>query len=114
MIEGFAKPSELYTALDMKINRAYRRQREFKKDRIILRDHLSLERTRLANERTLMAYIRSSLYLVVGGIAFLNVQELQSIQWAGYLSFLISIVVMVIGVIKYMRLRSDLMEYYDS
>ena len=30
---------------------------------LILRDHLALERTKLANERTLFAYIRMALYL---------------------------------------------------
>ncbi|HQZ43477.1 MAG TPA: DUF202 domain-containing protein, partial [Flavobacteriales bacterium] len=35
---------------------------------LILRDHLALVRTRLANERTLLSYIRSALYLLLGGI----------------------------------------------
>lgn len=98
----------------MKINRIYRRKREFKRNQIILRDHLSLERTRLANERTFMAFVRTSLYLIVGGIAFLKVEELQSIQWLGYVCFLISIIVLVIGIMKYIRLRKDLRGYYDS
>ncbi|MDD4605618.1 MAG: DUF202 domain-containing protein, partial [Dysgonamonadaceae bacterium] len=39
---------------------------------IILRDYLALERTRLANERTLFSYIRTALYLTLGGIAFME------------------------------------------
>lgn len=35
---------------------------------LILRDHLALERTKLANERTLFAYIRMALYLLTVGI----------------------------------------------
>ncbi|WP_299517905.1 DUF202 domain-containing protein, partial [uncultured Flavobacterium sp.] len=38
------------------------------RDEIILRDYLAMERTKLANERTLLSYIRSSLYLLLGGI----------------------------------------------
>ena len=39
--------------------------RDFKPDeKVILRDYLAIERTRLANERTLLSYIRSSLYLL--------------------------------------------------
>ncbi len=34
-------------------------------EKLILRDHLALERTRLANERTLLTYIRSALYLII-------------------------------------------------
>ncbi|MDH5381747.1 MAG: DUF202 domain-containing protein, partial [Cyclobacteriaceae bacterium] len=41
------------------------------KEEIILRDFLALERTTLANERTLFAYIRTSLYLILAGIAFI-------------------------------------------
>jgi len=45
------------------------------KEQIILRDYLALERTRLANERTLFSYIRTSLYLFLGGIAFLQFKD---------------------------------------
>jgi len=43
-------------------------------DELILRDHLALVRTRLANERTLLSYIRSALYLLIGGIALLQLE----------------------------------------
>jgi putative membrane protein len=43
-------------------------------DEIILRDYLALERTKLANERTLLSYIRSSLYLMLGGIAIIQLE----------------------------------------
>src|SRR3954469_10754632 len=36
-------------------------------EELILRDHLALDRTRLANERTLLAYLRTALMLVVAG-----------------------------------------------
>lgn len=37
---------------------------KFDNDKVlILRDHLALERTKLANVRTLFAFIRTSLYL---------------------------------------------------
>jgi len=38
----------------------------------IFRDYLVVERTRLANERTLLSYIRTSLYLLLGAIAFFS------------------------------------------
>lgn len=34
---------------------------------LILREHLAIERTRLANETTLLAYIRTGLYFLVAG-----------------------------------------------
>ena len=55
------------------------------KEKIILRDYLALERTRLANERTFFAYIRTSLYLILAGFAFLQIEGLGNIKWLGYL-----------------------------
>lgn len=43
-----------------------------KSDELILRDHLALDRTRLANERTLLAYIRTAFILVVAGATALK------------------------------------------
>lgn len=39
---------------------------------LILRDHLALDRTRLANERTLLAYIRTAFMLLVAGATALK------------------------------------------
>ena len=38
------------------------------REELILRDHLALDRTRLANERTLLAYLRTALMLMVAGV----------------------------------------------
>jgi putative membrane protein len=42
-------------------------QEELLVEELILRDHLALDRTRLANERTLLAYLRTALMLAVAG-----------------------------------------------
>lgn len=39
----------------------------FKKEELILRDYLAADRTTLANERTLLSYIRTSLALAAAG-----------------------------------------------
>jgi putative membrane protein len=36
-------------------------------EELILRDHLAIDRTKLANERTLLAYLRTALMLMVAG-----------------------------------------------
>ena len=43
---------------------------------LILRDHLALERTKLANERTLFAYIRMALYLLTVGIGIFQIESI--------------------------------------
>lgn len=83
-------------------------------EKIILRDYLALERTRLANERTLFAYIRTSLYLLLGGIAFLQLKDFENITWLGYFSLFISAILLVFGIHKYLRLKMVLKHYYSE
>jgi len=84
------------------------------KEKIILRDYLALERTRLANERTLFSYIRTSLYLILAGIAFLQLQGFEKIKLLGYFSLGLSIIILVFGILKYYRLKNKLKKYYSD
>jgi putative membrane protein len=43
-----------------------------KHDELILRDRLAIDRTHLANERTLLAYIRTAFMLIVAGATALK------------------------------------------
>lgn len=84
------------------------------KEEIILRDHLAVERTKLANERTLLSYIRTSLYLLLGGIAFLGMKDLKEIKNLGYFSLSLSIIVLVIGIFRFYQLKKHLKKMYQS
>jgi len=42
---------------------------------LILRDELSIDRTRQANERTLLAYPRSAIALVIAGVSIKSIDE---------------------------------------
>lgn len=82
------------------------------KEKIILRDYLALERTKLANERTLFSYIRTSLYLFLGAIAFFQIKGFERIEWLGYVSLALSIIILVIGIFKFNQLKFKLKKYY--
>lgn len=100
--------------------RLYRLQRMLRLNRpdfnnrepLILRDHLALERTRLSNERTLLSYIRSSLYLLIGGIALVQVEGYGDLRYVGYLSLLFCVLSLVVGFYRFHRLRRQLDLYY--
>jgi putative membrane protein len=83
------------------------------KEEIILRDYLALERTKLANERTLLAYTRTSLYMLLGGIAFLQLEDFRRIQWVGYLTLGLSVVLIFIGLYRYFQIKGRLSRYYQ-
>ncbi|PVX50703.1 putative membrane protein [Balneicella halophila] len=84
------------------------------KEKIILRDHLALERTKLANERTLLTYIRSSIYLIIAGIAFLNVKEFEHIPYLAYLCFFFSGLLFFIGIIRFYQLKRHIKVMYEE
>ncbi len=88
---------------------------EFKnKKEIILRDYLALERTRLANDRTLFSYIRTALYLILAGLAFMQMTDFKSIKWLAPLCFLISIIILILGITSYFKMRIKLKKYYTT
>tara|TARA_R110002072_G_scaffold151503_9_gene300977 strand:+ start:3575 stop:3913 length:339 start_codon:yes stop_codon:yes gene_type:complete len=84
------------------------------KEKIILRDFLAMERTSLANERTLFSYIRASLYMGIGGVAILEYQGFADFQWLSYIVFGLSLVLIFIGVFRYQRLKKKLETYYKT
>lgn len=97
----------------MKINRLFNFSSKFQNnDEIILRDYLAMERTKLANERTLLSYIRSSLYLMLGGIAIIQLQDFESIRFIGYLCLTLTVLFLIIGIYRFQKLKKQLNNYY--
>ncbi len=82
------------------------------KEQLILRDHLALVRTRLANESTLLSYVRSSLYLLLGGVALMQVEGKNDLRYVGYVALVFSAAFFVIGLYRYYTLRRSLNRYY--
>lgn len=95
------KPSEIVRPFD-------------NKERIILRDYLAMQRTSLANERTLFAYIRTSLYLILGGVGLLGLKDFEQLKWVGYLALAVSGIILVYGVVRYQMLKRKLRNFYDD
>ncbi|WP_394344886.1 DUF202 domain-containing protein [Gelidibacter salicanalis] len=87
--------------------------RDFKPDQeIILRDYLAIERTRLANERTLLSYIRSSLYLLLGGIAFFQLKNFPDFKYLALLALVFSAIFFIIGIYRFTLLKKSLRKLY--
>ena len=72
---------------------------------LIIRDYLARQRTKMANERTLLSYIRTSLYFLVSGTALVKVEGLANISDLGYISFAISIILIVVGFFTFFRVK---------
>jgi putative membrane protein len=92
-----------------------KKERPFEnKEEIILRDYLALERTKLANERTLFAYIRTALYLILAGMTILQLNNFEAIHWIAFLSIGLSIIILFVGTGRYVKLGRQIKHYYTN
>lgn len=97
----------------MKLKRIFKFTPQFQnQDGIILRDYLALERTKLANERTLLSYIRSSLYLLIGGIALIQLEGFENIKVVGYIALGLTVFFLFVGIYRFLKLNKLLENYY--
>jgi putative membrane protein len=78
-------------------------------EELILRDHLALDRTRLANERTLLSYVRTALMLAVAGATAVKfVGEHPEVIVTGWIFIAVGIAVGVIGIWRFLAMRRDI------
>lgn len=75
---------------------------------LILRDYLAIDRTQLANERTFLAYVRTALALAVLGATILKFIHFDFSDLTGYLFMIAGAVVLLIGVWRFIQVRSRL------
>ena len=76
---------------------------EFKrsKDSLGINEQLNAARTILANERTVLSYIRTSLALFVAGITFIRFFDNLLIELVGWVFLPIGLVNLIIGIFRY-------------
>ena len=77
-------------------------------ERMELRDYLATDRTKLANQSTFLAYIRTALTLFVAGLTFVRFFGSTIIETIGWIFVPIGIGTFVVGLIRYNRLRLSL------
>ncbi|MCB1876996.1 MAG: DUF202 domain-containing protein [Chromatiales bacterium] len=76
---------------------------------LILRDALAIDRTRLANERTLLAWLRTALMALVSGITLLKLFEGQIVmEVLGSLLIPLALLTAVMGGRRYLRTREHI------
>lgn len=74
-----------------------------------LTDRLALNRTVLANERTLLAYVRTAMMLAVSGFTLIQVFPGEwAAQIPGWCSLLAALIVCAIGVWRFLHVASSL------
>lgn len=88
---------------------------QYNASELILRDHLAIDRTVLANERTMLAYIRTAAILFGGAVTLIKFfPEQKMIHVLGIIFTLLAIVMLVIGWARYSKLRSALKKVQNT
>ena len=77
-------------------------------DETLIREHLALERTKLANERTLLSYTQAALYFLLGGLALIQLKEYEEMHYIGYLALVFSVLFVTIGIWRFIVLRNKM------
>ena len=79
---------------------------KFKNEELILRDYLAIERTKLANVRTLFSYIRTSLYLLTAGIGIFQIESISRLDGLAWVC-----VIFILGFVRYFQMCKQLKGY---
>nr|WP_276562344.1 DUF202 domain-containing protein [Hoeflea prorocentri] len=69
---------------------------------------LAIVRTELANRRTLLSYLNTSIALFVSGVGLLKLSGSSWLEWIGIVLIPVSLIVAVIGVVDYLVLRRSI------
>jgi putative membrane protein len=79
---------------------------EVPSEELILRDHLAIDRTKLANERTFLAYVRTALMLLVTGASAVKfVGKSHDVIITGWIFIGLGFVVGIIGTSRFLKIR---------
>lgn len=80
----------------------------FEQAEFLLRDELAIDRTRLANERTFLAYIRSALALLIAGATIIHFADNTWFLLTGIACIPTGIAFAAIGTHRFLRLHRAL------
>lgn len=77
---------------------------------LILREKLALQRTILANQSTLLAFLRTSMYFMVAGLSVRQFMDLKNGLLVEVTLMLFAMAIFVIGAVNYILQRRKIRE----
>lgn len=77
-------------------------------DNLILRDELAIDRTLLANERTLLSYLRFAVALLIAGVSIIHFLNQGWFWLLGLTCIPVGIITGIIGVVRYRKMNQSI------
>lgn len=75
---------------------------------LVLREYLAIERTKLANERTLLTYIRTGLYFLVAGTTLGHLINTPFWDAMGLPIVIVGAFLTVVGVVRFIMVAREI------
>jgi len=85
----------------------------FEQHDLILRDVLAIDRTFMANQRTLLGFQRTALTLLLAGVSLMKLFESTEMHMIGIGLSVAAIPVAIFGIWNYLRLRASIRPLYE-
>ncbi len=71
-------------------------------EKLIVRDYLAIDRTKLANQRTLLSYIRTAIMLIASGVTMLKlIPQSDPLFYVGIVSLVLAAMFLAVGLYVY-------------
>jgi len=84
-------------------------QNRINKD-LILRERLAIERTDMAIDRTLLSYIRTSLYFSIAGMTVNSLLKVSYGWWLEVIFWILAIIILITGLFRFYIQKKKLKE----
>ena len=79
-----------------------------------LRDELAIQRTILANQRTLLSFFTASLAVAVAGVTLIRFFEGHWAHWAGWVLLPCAVILLIYGLKNYLSHKQSIDAAYKS
>lgn len=87
---------------------------DFLAKEFILRDYLAVERTVLANESTFLAYIRTSITFVAGGVTLMQVSNIEKWQDIGEVAIALGCLFFLFGCFQALKMSRKIRRFMNK
>ncbi len=77
---------------------------------LILRERLAIQRTKMANQTTLLSFVRTSLYFLVAGLSIKSLLHVENSRFFEIPFFIISALLFITGIVNYFRQKKLIAE----